>query len=148
MRPSRAGAPHRAASDGSDREGLAAASRSFEEMGALPLAAEAAADSSVFWARSGDRSARLGAERRAAFLASRCPGAGTPALRAVDERARLTPAEWEAAQLAAAGRSNREIAAELVVSVRTVEGRLRQVYRKLGVCSRRALAAALEIAEG
>jgi DNA-binding NarL/FixJ family response regulator len=51
----------------------------------------------------------------------------------------LTPAEWEAAQLAASGHSNREIADRLVVSVRTVENRLQHVYGKLGVRSRSAL---------
>ena len=61
----------------------------------------------------------------------------------MDARARLTPAEWEAAQLASSGLSNREIAEQLVVSVRTVENRLQQVYGKLGVGSRRALADAL-----
>lgn len=45
--------------------------------------------------------------------------------------------------LAAAGRFNREIAAELVVSVRTVESQLSAVFRRLGVRSRGKLATAL-----
>jgi len=53
----------------------------------------------------------------------------------------LTQAEGRVAQLAAAGRSNREIAAELVVTVRTVETHLTHVYGKLGVRSRAELAA-------
>jgi DNA-binding CsgD family transcriptional regulator len=131
-----------------DARGLEAASATFEGLGATLLAAEAWADSSVCWAKSSDRRARVAAERRAAFLSSRCPGADTPALRAVDSRAVLTPAEWEAAQLAASGLSNREIAPELTVSVRTVENRLQHVYGKLGITSRRALADALETADG
>ncbi|GAA5163315.1 LuxR family transcriptional regulator [Pseudonocardia eucalypti] len=126
-----------------DPEGLEAVSGAFEEMGALLLAAEAAADSSVHWARAGNSRAKVSAERRASWLSSRCRGANTPALRAVETRARLTPAEWEAAQLAAAGWSNKDIATELVVSVRTVENRLQHVYGKLGVKSRRELADAL-----
>ena len=43
------------------------------------------------------------------------------------------------ARLAAAGRSNREVAAELVVSVKTIEFHLRNVFHKLGVTSRREL---------
>jgi DNA-binding NarL/FixJ family response regulator len=43
------------------------------------------------------------------------------------------------ARLAAAGRSNREVAAELVVSVKTIEFHLRNVFHKLGVASRREL---------
>jgi DNA-binding CsgD family transcriptional regulator len=60
----------------------------------------------------------------------------------------LTPSERLVADLAAGGRSNREIAAELVVSVRTVESQLSAAYRKLDIRSRvelrDALAAAAE----
>ena len=44
------------------------------------------------------------------------------------------------ARLAAAGRSNREIADELVVSIKTIEYHLRNAFQKLGVTSRRQLA--------
>ncbi len=46
--------------------------------------------------------------------------------------------------LAAAGRTNREIAETLYLSVRTVETHLSHAYRKLGVRSRTELALALE----
>jgi ATP/maltotriose-dependent transcriptional regulator MalT len=52
----------------------------------------------------------------------------------------LTATERGVAELAAAGRSNREIAGELFVSERTVEANLTRVYRKLGVRSRTELA--------
>lgn len=55
----------------------------------------------------------------------------------------LTQSERSVADLAAAGRSNREIADQLVVSVRTVESHLASAYRKLGVRSRVQLATAL-----
>jgi DNA-binding NarL/FixJ family response regulator len=51
----------------------------------------------------------------------------------------LTPQERSVAQMAASGRSNREIAAELLISVKSVERYLTQVYRKLGVESRAGL---------
>jgi DNA-binding NarL/FixJ family response regulator len=125
-------------------EELEAASAAFEGMGADLLGAEAAADAAVAWRRRGDTRAVAAAERRAALLKERCEGANTPALQAIATRARLTPAEWDAAHLAAAGRSNKEIAETLFVSVRTIENRLQHVYGKLGVTGRAELAEALE----
>jgi DNA-binding CsgD family transcriptional regulator len=52
----------------------------------------------------------------------------------------LTPTEQRVAALVAEGRSNREAAAELFVSVRTVEANLTRIYAKLGVRSRAELA--------
>ncbi len=52
---------------------------------------------------------------------------------------RLSPREEQVVRLAAAGRSNREIAEELVLSPRTVEGHVARAMRKLGIHSRRAL---------
>jgi DNA-binding NarL/FixJ family response regulator len=47
------------------------------------------------------------------------------------------------ADLAAAGRTDREIAQELFMSVKTVGANLSRVYHKLGVRSRTELAATL-----
>jgi ATP/maltotriose-dependent transcriptional regulator MalT len=55
----------------------------------------------------------------------------------------LTPSERMVAGLAAAGRSNKEIAAELLISVRTVESQLSATYRKLGIRARTQLSATL-----
>jgi DNA-binding NarL/FixJ family response regulator len=51
----------------------------------------------------------------------------------------LTPSEQRVAELAASGMTNREIAASLFVSAKTVEANLSQVYRKLGIRSRAEL---------
>jgi DNA-binding CsgD family transcriptional regulator len=116
-----------------DPIGLDNASVAFEAMGADLLAAEAAADAA--WRQAGDARRGAARERGAATLAERCEGATTPALRAVEACARLTPAEREAALLAA-GHSNKEIAGQLSLSVRSVESRLQHVYEKLGVPGR------------
>jgi DNA-binding CsgD family transcriptional regulator len=51
----------------------------------------------------------------------------------------LTPAEERTAALAASGLTNREIAAQVFVSEKTVEVTLTRVYRKLGIRSRAQL---------
>jgi len=85
-------------------------------------------------ARGGSDSAAA----RASSAASRRPardatgGGGAPA--------GLTAREDEIARLVAAGRTNREIAEQLVLSPRTVEAHLRSVYGKLGVRTRVELA--------
>jgi DNA-binding NarL/FixJ family response regulator len=61
-------------------------------------------------------------------------------------RAELTPGERRVAELVADGRSNKEVAAALFVTVNTVEGTLRHVYAKLGVRSRTELARRLSSA--
>lgn len=68
-------------------------------------------------------------------------GAGTPRTEADPARAELTPQEEAVARLVARGRSNREVAAELFVSVKTVEYHLTRLYLKLGVRSRAELTA-------
>jgi DNA-binding CsgD family transcriptional regulator len=55
----------------------------------------------------------------------------------------LTETEQRVAALAAQGRSNKEIAAELFMGVSTVEMHLTRAYRKLGIRSRGGLAAKL-----
>jgi DNA-binding CsgD family transcriptional regulator len=53
--------------------------------------------------------------------------------------AELTDSERRVAELAAQGRMNKEIAAELFMGVSTVEAHLSRVYRKLGIRSRSEL---------
>jgi DNA-binding CsgD family transcriptional regulator len=51
----------------------------------------------------------------------------------------LTPQERQVAMLAAAGLSNKEAAARLFLSVKTIEAHLHRAYRKLGISSRSEL---------
>ncbi|WP_243060511.1 LuxR C-terminal-related transcriptional regulator [Nocardioides sp. SR21] len=69
---------------------------------------------------------------------------GQPARPAPGEvMATLTVSERRIARLAAAGLTNREIASQLVVTVKAVEWHLSHVYRKLGIRSRTGLAGSL-----
>ncbi len=63
----------------------------------------------------------------------------THSMRATDDD-QLTPAERRTAELAGAGLSNREIAAAMFVSPRTVEANLGRVFAKLGIRRRGQLA--------
>jgi len=60
----------------------------------------------------------------------------------------LTAREREIALLVASGRTNREIAEQLVLSTRTIEAHLRTIYGKLGLRSRVELTRALADEEG
>jgi DNA-binding NarL/FixJ family response regulator len=51
----------------------------------------------------------------------------------------LTPSELRIVRLAAEGRTNREIAHELYVTLKTVEGHLSRAYTKLGIEGRAEL---------
>jgi DNA-binding NarL/FixJ family response regulator len=53
----------------------------------------------------------------------------------------LSPRELDVLRLVAAGKSNQAIAAELVISERTVERHMSNIFAKLGVGSRTAAAA-------
>lgn len=101
------------------RAALAEALETARRIGAAPLAA-----------RAGDELARLDAGERGGE-------AGGP---------ELTPTEARIAELVGGGATNREVAAELFISVKTVEGALSRVYRKFGVRSRTALAHAMAVA--
>jgi DNA-binding CsgD family transcriptional regulator len=84
-------------------------------------------------------------------------GAPRWAARAEEELARLslpstdgtglTPSERRVAEKAAAGLSNRDIAAALFLAPKTVEMNLSRAYRKLGIRSRAQLSARLAAAD-
>ncbi|WP_406091435.1 AAA family ATPase [Kitasatospora purpeofusca] len=101
------------------RPHLGAALETFERLGAEP------------WAD------RARAELTATGTAAPAPAAAAGALTA------LTPQELQIARLAARGLTNRDIAAQLFLSPRTVGHHLYKAYPKLGIASRTELAALL-----
>lgn len=94
--------------------------------------------------RAGDDAARVGAipERDAAARELRRAGVhvSTRTRRPGPGAETLTAREREVAELAAGGCSNKQVAAKLFISVKTVEANLSRVYSKLGVRSRTELA--------
>jgi DNA-binding CsgD family transcriptional regulator len=97
------------------REHLAAALELFETLGA------------TLWAQ------RARVELRASGQTAR--------RRETSTRDQLTPQELQIARFVARGLSNREVAAQLFLSPRTIDFHLRSVYRKLDITSRTQLAA-------
>jgi DNA-binding CsgD family transcriptional regulator len=122
-----------------DAEQLQWAALALQAMGLRLHAAEAATRAGVLF-RSNGRQTRAAA---VAELAKQCPDARTPLLDSTDLPATLTRREREVVQLASSGRSSKQIAAHLTLSVRTVDNYLGRAYLKLGVRSRAELAAIL-----
>jgi DNA-binding CsgD family transcriptional regulator len=65
--------------------------------------------------------------------------------RTVQASSGLTPQERQVAVLAASGATNTEIATRLYITISTVEFHLTNVFRKLGLTSRRQIASALQL---
>jgi DNA-binding CsgD family transcriptional regulator len=88
---------------------------------------------------------RAAAVRELRRLGRRAPRRDTPATDApLDGRlAALSRREREVAELVARGATNQSIADTLFLSVKTVESHLRNIFAKVGVSSRDALAAAV-----
>lgn len=134
---------HAAALGARDVDGLLAVSRDLEAIELEVFAAEAAAQAAVL-ARAGGRLAdATAASSRAAELAQRCEGARTPALAASLSPLPISDREREVIHHAARGLTNRQIAEQLHVSVRTVESHVYRACTRLGLSDRAALVAAV-----
>ena len=85
---------------------------------------------------------RLGAACWAQRARDELRATGETVRKAVGEQAidRLTPQELQVARAVSQGLANREAAAQLFISPRTVDHHLRSIYRKFGITSRAELA--------
>jgi DNA-binding CsgD family transcriptional regulator len=148
-----------AAAAGRVDDALDAFGRALAEHGAVPLPFDRARTLLAFGAtlrRAKKKADARGAlEEAAAAFDSLGAGAFTARARSELERiggrppskGELTATERQIAELVAEGRSNKEVAATLFVSVKTVEANLSRTYAKLGIRSRAGLARHLS-AEG
>lgn len=82
----------------------------------------------------------LHAHRRAEQAAAELRASGQTLRRRGSQEEELTPQELQIARIVAAGVTNKEVAAQLFLSPRTVDAHLRNVFRKLGLTSRGQLA--------
>ena len=133
-----ASSPHARGLAHHDGDVLDAAANRFADMGAMALAADAAAQAAREHARAGKRGKELESSTRAHWLASQHE-IRTPAVHSVAQPLPITDREREIVMLAAAGLSNRQIAERLSVSVRTVEGHVYRIFAKLGIDRREQL---------
>jgi DNA-binding NarL/FixJ family response regulator len=136
-------AAHAAALAQRDAHGLEQVSVRFEALGALLLAAEAAAEACTAFQLAGRADSARRAASRATALAAQCDGAATPALQAL-HAPNLTRREWAIVRLAADGLTDEAIAGKLTVSIRTVHNHLHHAYTKLGVHHRTELGPILQ----
>jgi DNA-binding CsgD family transcriptional regulator len=118
-----------------DGDLLDAAANRFADLGALALAADAAAQAARELARNRHRGKEVASSARAHGLASQGE-VRTPAVAAAARPLPISDREREIAMLVAAGLSNHQVADRLVVSVRTVEGHLYRIFAKLGIDDR------------
>ena len=136
---------------------LRQAERVLEASGARLEHARAMADLGAALRRAGQRAESREILRPALDLAHRCgaialtelartelvAAGGRPRRLVLSGPDSLTPGERRIAQLAADGLSNRDIAQNLFITTRTVEGHLTHAYQKLAITSREQLPAAL-----
>lgn len=128
---------------------LAAVARELEGLGLELEAAEAHRAAANIYRRQGRGASAAAAARRVDELLAACGHPRSPALEpTLPVGEQLTGREREVALLAAHGRTSPEIAADLYLSVRTVDTHLHRVYRKLMIEGRHQLAAALGIGDG
>jgi DNA-binding CsgD family transcriptional regulator len=130
-----------------DGDGLLAASAEYRRIGDRAVAADAAAQASVAFAESQQRKRGLYAAALARELADECGGLNTPALR-TPAGLKLSGRQRDVIELVVAGMSNRQIAEQLVMSVRTVEGHIYRACQRVGAQSREELASIIRSGPG
>lgn len=122
-----------------DPDAMMAAVPALRAAGLTGLALSACQLAARWYADAGSAVGRGRADALAQAIRDDHPGRVIDTARFRATSVVLTEREKEVGRLASEGLSNREIAARLVLSVRTVESHMHRVMRKLGVPDRRAL---------
>jgi DNA-binding CsgD family transcriptional regulator len=119
--------------------------RSLAELGAALRRGNQRGEAREHLREAADLAQRCGAERLEERIDEELRVAGArPRRRALSGAESLTPGEQRVAAAAAGGSTNREIAQDLFVSLRTVEMHLTNAYRKLDISSRSELVEAID----
>jgi DNA-binding CsgD family transcriptional regulator len=134
-------AAHARARLDADADALERVAEGFAQHGASLLAAETFAEAGAGYRAEGLRACAHRSLTASKAALAGCGEIDSPTLRHPESPSSvLTNREEEVAWLAASGASNREIAEQLGLSVRTVEGHLAHAFTALGIASRRQLA--------
>jgi DNA-binding CsgD family transcriptional regulator len=119
--------------------------RALTDLGAALRRSNRRADARAALERGLDMAHTCGATALVDRAHSELLAAGSrPRRLALEGRDALTPSERRVAEFAADGRTNKEVAQALFITVKTVEMHLARAYRKLGIGSRAELRASLE----
>ncbi|WP_342586141.1 MULTISPECIES: LuxR C-terminal-related transcriptional regulator [unclassified Leucobacter] len=122
-----------------DPDDMESSGDELRDLGALGLAVAAYRHAERWFVARGRSDAQDRVQDSAQETLSRAGGAKLDSARFNTTDQNLSKREREVATLAAAGLSNQEIAARLVLSVRTVESHMHRIMRKLQISSRSAL---------
>ncbi|MGW9631852.1 helix-turn-helix transcriptional regulator [Agromyces sp. NPDC055520] len=133
---------HADAWDRGDAAALDELSLAYERESDLVMATDAAAQAAVHWASAGRGGRAAAARLRIRGLEATTGRLHTPAVERAELGPSLSEREAEIAALIVGGHSDRDIAARLGLSTRTVEGHAHRIYAKLGVEGRAQLRAA------
>ncbi|HEX4393962.1 MAG TPA: helix-turn-helix transcriptional regulator, partial [Mycobacterium sp.] len=122
-----------------DAPALSSVSQRFEGIGTLLYAVEADHAAARIYQSRGDGHAAARSSNRAAALYAHCENAAIPWASGLVSSELLTRREQQIALLAATGDPDAAIAAQLQISIRTVQNHLTRAYRKLDITNRRDL---------
>ncbi|GAB3538229.1 LuxR family transcriptional regulator [Arthrobacter tecti] len=122
-----------------DPGGLVEAARLAQSAGYLLIAAECLGKAVKFLSQRGEEHRSRSIQQQLNQIVAQLEGLQSPQFSQVHSTSKLTQREQDIARLAANGYTNRDIALEQGVSVRTVEGHLYRIFAKLGITRREEL---------